>query len=228
MSNDNYPNQNNENQNERHENVSRSNQQSKNKMPWNRGFGQDENPKKRQFSRSARNQPNKEATTLSKVLLFLIVVVLISPFMLYWAVNATRKEEGAQTSSMENLSINRSISESESKSEESDESSSESESASSEESVSSIEIEESSSVVEQSSVEVPETPIQPPVESAEVYVPETPVIPETPATGSYTIQAGDSWWSISVSFGVDVYELVQMNGATIETPIYPGMQIVVP
>lgn len=216
MSNDNYPNQNEDKQNERQENSSRSNQQQgDNKAPWNRGFGQDENPKKRQFSRSARNQPNKEATTLSKVLLFLIIAVLISPFMLYWAVNATRQDTEVSTSSMENLSINRSMSESETSESES-ESESRSES-SSEESVSSIEIAESVPEVVESVVETPTTP----VETPEVTV------PETPATGSYTIQAGDSWWSISVNFGINVYDLVQMNGATIDTPIYPGMQIVV-
>ena len=62
------------------------------RMPWNNKFGEDENLKNRQYSRSARNQPEREATTLSKVLLFMVICVCIVPFILFFWVNASRPQ----------------------------------------------------------------------------------------------------------------------------------------
>lgn len=38
----------------------------------------------------------------------------------------------------------------------------------------------------------------------------------------YTIQSGDSWWSIANRFGMDMYQLAQLNGKTINDIIHPG------
>lgn len=206
------------NENQEHQDEQQPKQESKFKAPWNKKFGEDENLKTRQYSRAARNQPVKEATTLSKVLLFLLVITLLSPFLLYWFVSAQRSENQIPQRTTSQIQIDQSSiasSESTASSESESESSSESES----ESISSREIDEStapeSSVVEST----------PPVET-------TPPVEETPApepAGSfYVIQAGDSWYGIATAYGVDVYQLAQANGATIDTPIYPGMEIVIP
>lgn len=89
------------------------------------------------------------------------------------------------------------------------------------ESVSSREIEESSdeSSSVESSVPVESTPVEPtpPVET-----------PTEPASTYYVVQQGDSWYGIATSYGIDVYTLAQANGATIDTPIFPGMEILIP
>ncbi|MGO4939062.1 LysM peptidoglycan-binding domain-containing protein [Fundicoccus sp. Sow4_D5] len=204
------------NENQEHQDEQQPKQESKFKAPWNKKFGEDENLKTRQYSRAARNQPVKEATTLSKVLLFLLVITLLSPFLLYWFVSAQRSENQIPQRTTSQIQIDQS---SIASSESTASSESESESSSESESISSREIDEStapeSSVVEST----------PPVET-------TPPVEETPApetAGSfYVIQAGDSWYGIATAYGVDVYQLAQANGATIDTPIYPGMEIVIP
>lgn len=210
----------NENNNQNHQDEQQTSKpESKFKAPWNKKFGEDENIKKRQYSRAARNQPIKEATTLSKVLLFLLVITLLSPFILYWAVDAMRQSEPIDQRTTEQISIDSSIANSSVSSEES-ETSSESESSS--ESISSREIEESEPAESAPAETIP-------VESVPVETP--PVTEPTPPTtggGSYVVQAGDSWYGIASLHGVDVYTLAEMNGATIDTPIFPGMEIVVP
>lgn len=201
--------------NQEHQDEQQPKQESKFKAPWNKKFGEDENLKTRQYSRAARNQPVKEATTLSKVLLFLLVITLLSPFLLYWFVSAQKSENQIPQRTTSQILIDQSSS-----SETSNESVSESSSEETE-SVSSREIEESSdeSSSVESSVPVESTPVEstPPVET-----------PTEPASTYYVVQQGDSWYGIATSYGIDVYTLAQANGATIDTPIYPGMEILIP
>lgn len=205
----------NENNNQNHQDEQKpSKPESKFKAPWNKKFGEDENLKTRQYSRAARNQPIKEATTLSKVLLFLLVITLLSPFILYWAVDAMRQNEPIDQRTTEQISIDSSIASSSETSQES-ESSSESES----ESVSSREIEETTP---EESVPAESTPIETPP------VTEPDPVPPVETGGSYAVQAGDSWYGIATAYGTDPYTLAEMNGATIDTPIFPGMEIIVP
>ena len=192
----------------------------KESKPWNRKFGEDENLKNRQYSRTARNQPAKEATTLSKVLLAIIVITVIAPFLLFIFVNAQLDNDEIPNRSAEHFSRNSELSQA-SSADESESSSDESESE--EESSSKISREPIESVEE---VE-PEPELLPPTPT-EPVVPETPV--ETPPTtgGTYTVQAGDSWYAISRNTGVDLYALLSANGATTDTAIFPGETIVLP
>lgn len=217
----------NENNNQNHQDEQQTSKpESKFKAPWNKKFGEDESIKKRQYSRAARNQPIKEATTLSKVLLFLLVITLLSPFILYWAVDAMRQSEPIDQRTTEQISIESSIANSSATSEVSESSSeSESESESSSESVSSREIEESTPA---ESVPVESVPVETPPVTEPVPPVTEPVPPVNTGGGSYVVQAGDSWYGIATRYGIDVYTLAEMNGATIETPIYPGMEITVP
>ncbi|XJS11581.1 LysM peptidoglycan-binding domain-containing protein [Aerococcaceae bacterium WGS1372] len=185
--------------------------------PWNRKFGENENLKNRQYSRAARNQPAKEATTLSKVLLFIIIITVITPFVLFFWVNSQRNNEEIPTRSAEQITYSRNSELSQS-SERSDES----------ESSESIE-ESSSEEISRESVEsVEQEPVTPPTPTEPVYE-EPTVVEEPPATtGSYTVQAGDSWYAIARNHGIDVNTLLNANGASTETAIFPGMQIVIP
>ena len=52
------------------------------------------------------------------------------------------------------------------------------------------------------------------------------VKPTVTVSGSYyTIQSGDSWWSIANRFGMDMYQLAQLNGMSVNTVIHPGQKI---
>ena len=41
-------------------------------------------------------------------------------------------------------------------------------------------------------------------------------------THTYTVKAGDSWWSIAQKYGMDMAALATLNGKTISTVIHPG------
>lgn len=47
----------------------------------------------------------------------------------------------------------------------------------------------------------------------------------TVSGGYYTIRPGDSWWSIANRFGMDMYQLSQLNGMSINNVIHPGQKI---
>ncbi|WP_338488738.1 LysM domain-containing protein [Ruoffia tabacinasalis] len=193
----------------------------KESKPWNRKFGEDENLKNRQYSRTARNQPAKEATTLSKVLLAIIVITVIAPFLLFIFVNAQLDNDEIPNRSAEQINFSRNSELSQSSSADESESSSD-ERESEEESSSEISREPIESIEEvEPEPELPPTPTEP-------VVPETPV--ETPPTtgGTYTVQAGDSWYAISRNTGVDLNALLSANGATTDTAIFPGDTVVLP
>ena len=49
----------------------------------------------------------------------------------------------------------------------------------------------------------------------------------TQASGTYTVQSGDSWWSIANRYGMSMYTLAQRNGKTIYTVIHPGDRLTI-
>lgn len=52
------------------------------------------------------------------------------------------------------------------------------------------------------------------------------VKPTVTVSGSYyTIRPGDSWWSIANRFGMDMYQLAQLNSMSINNVIHPGQKI---
>ena len=170
------------------------------RMPWNNKFGEDENLKNRQYSRSARNQPEREATTLSKVLLFMVICVCIVPFILFFWVNASRPQNPSPRTASQ-VSISRAESSSAS-------SSSTSESSSALASASSIESKAS--------------------ESGQGMNNQQGQQQQNQGGTTYVVQAGDSWYRIAANNGVSLDALLAANGATVETTILPGQTIVIP
>lgn len=45
--------------------------------------------------------------------------------------------------------------------------------------------------------------------------------------GTYTVQSGDSWWSIAAKHGLSMYTLAARNGKTIYTVIHPGDRLTI-
>lgn len=191
--------------------------------PWNAKYSEDENLKNRQYSRTARNQPVREATTLSKVLLAAIGCALLVPFVLFWWISSNNNSNDLPARTASQVVISRNT---ESSSSVASESSSVS-SATSESVVSGTNGPAATTnrptVPASSSSVTPTTP--PPAPE-----PVQPTTPEPPQTGgtSYTIQAGDSWYGIAQRHGVDMYELLAANGATIDSLILPGQTIIIP
>lgn len=198
------------------------------KNPWHKRFGSDENLRNRQYSRTSRNQPKQEASTLSKVLLGAFVVLLIIPFVVLLIVESQRNNEEIPARTKEQVMISRSSisseSESSSESSASSEASSASQSqgninvASGDESIGSQEI-ETSSVVQET------TPVSEPVVEP-TPTPEPEPAPSTSTT--HTVSAGETWYGIARIHGINVYDLLAANGASEGTPIHPGDVVVVP
>lgn len=49
----------------------------------------------------------------------------------------------------------------------------------------------------------------------------------TQTNGIYTVQSGDSWWSIATRHGMSMYTLASRNGKTIYTVIHPGDKLTI-
>ena len=214
------------------ENLNESSNQSsetsgKFRMPWNNKFGEDENLKNRQYSRSARNQPEREATTLSKVLLFMVICVCIVPFILFFWVNASRPQNPSPRTASQ-VSISRAESSSAS-------SSSTSESSSALASASSIESKasESGQGMNNQQGERPNQNQQGQQQGQNQQGQQQGQNQQgqqqqNQGGTTYVVQAGDSWYRIAANNGVSLDALLAANGATVETTILPGQTIVIP
>lgn len=196
-------------------------------MPWNNKFGEDENLKNRQYSRSARNQPEREATTLSKVLLFMVICVCIVPFILFFWVNASRPQNPSPRTASQ-VSISRAESSSAS-------SSSTSESSSAVASASSIESKasESGQGMNNQQGERPNQNQQGQQQGQNQQGQQQGQNQQgqqqqNQGGTTYVVQAGDSWYRIAANNGVSLDALLAANGATVETTILPGQTIVIP
>ena len=197
------------------------------RMPWNNKFGEDENLKNRQYSRSARNQPEREATTLSKVLLFMVICVCIVPFILFFWVNASRPQNPSPRTASQ-VSISRAESSSAS-------SSSASESSSALASASSIESKasESGHGLNNQQGEQPNQNQQGQQQGQNQQGQQQGQNQQgqqqqNQGGTTYVVQAGDSWYRIAANNGVSLDALLAANGATVETTILPGQTIVIP
>ena len=214
------------------ENLNESSNQSsetsgKFRMPWNNKFGEDENLKNRQYSRTARNQPEREATTLSKVLLFMVICVCIVPFILFFWVNASRPQNPSPRTASQ-VSISRAESSSAS-------SSSASESSSAVASASSLESKasESGQGLNNQQGEQPHQNQQGQQQGQNQQGQQQGQNQQgqqqqNQGGTTYVVLAGDSWYRIAANNGVSLDALLAANGASLETTILPGQTIVIP
>ncbi|MBF6625518.1 LysM peptidoglycan-binding domain-containing protein [Aerococcaceae bacterium zg-BR9] len=183
--------------------------------PWNAKFGSDENLKQRQYSRSSRNQPNKEASSLSKVLLGVLIVTVITPFILYWFVKSQTQSKPTEPQTASSIVLSRSTETTTTKSNDS--------------TTSGSFVQSNSSSGEVSSVDVNNP-------AATTTISEQPVVTEPPApateapapTRSHTVAQGETWYGIARTYGVDVNALAAANGTTTAAPLYPGNVLVIP
>lgn len=193
---------------------------------WERSYHGEEASVAGGYSRSARNKPTQEATLLSKVLLGIIVLAVLVPIVFWIWMSTSNNKAKVTPRTADNVVISRNA---ESKTS-TESSSSKKESSNSSESESSNiarQIVPASQQASRTSVAEP-TPTQPEPTYTEPTYTEPAYTEPTPSGGTYVVQAGDSWYAIAGRMGVDVYALMQANGASVDTAIFPGQTIYLP
>lgn len=176
----------------------------KEEQPWDRQFGED-TQKARQYSRSARNSKGKAGAPLLSVLLFIFIVVVVSPllFMMwfYWSsskaeVKPRTADEVMLTKVVETTAAETTTAEAKS-----------TETKANETTVTSTTVAPSDAARQQQREQT----------SSEAQT-------QNGAYGTYTVQAGETLYRIAVNHGMDVGTLKSINGLT-SNNISPGMQL---
>ena len=65
------------------------------------------------------------------------------------------------------------------------------------------------------------------INRADVEILQTSAQAKQTATGTYTVQSGDSWWSIANRYGMSMYALASRNGKTIYSMLHPGDRLTI-
>ena len=174
----------------------------KKEQPWDRQFGED-TQKARQYSRSARNANGKTSAPLLSVLLFVFIVVVVSPllFMMwfYWTSSKTEVKPRTADEVMLTKVVETTAAETTTV-----ETTASTTNANTTTSSSSASRQQQNNQREQNTPETPTT--------------------QNGAYGSYTVQAGETLYRIAVNHGMDVDTLKSINGLT-SNNISPGMQL---
>ena len=173
----------------------------KDEQPWDRQFGED-TQKARPYSRSARNSNGKPTAPLLSVLLFVFIVVVVSPllFMMWFSWSSSKAEVKPRTADEVMLTKVAETTTVETTTTESTASTTKAGASTS----STASRQQNNGQREQTTVETPTT--------------------QNGAYGSYTVQAGETLYRIAVNHGMDVDTLKSINGLT-SNNIAPGMQL---
>lgn len=203
----------------------------KNSTPWNSKFSDNENLKQRQYSRSSRNKPIKEASKLSQILLLLISLIVLIPFILFAVIESQKNNQEITSRTTDEITMSRNEkfseeAEKEKKKKESEEKNKTSEKTTEktteddDDDVRSGDLESTSEMTESTSDSQPMTQqTQAPVDQTEN--------PQDSGT-VHTVAPGESWYGIARQYGVDVYTLASHNGMTIDSTLLPGTTISIP
>ena len=185
-------------------------------QPWEASF--DEGNANHQFSRSARNQPDKEASKLSQVLLIVLALAALTPFILFYIIDGQRSNNDIEKRTQQQVMIKKNSEKEESSARESESASSSSSSqarsqrevASRDESIS------AASLPERTSTEAPAPPVAEPEPAP------------APTGGTHTVQAGETLYRIAVNNGVSVEALMAANGISDPSTLSVGQVLVIP
>lgn len=173
----------------------------KDEQPWDRQFGED-TQKVRQYSRSARNANGKASAPLLSVLLFVFIVVVVSPllFMMWFYWSSSKAEVKPRTA--DEVMLTKVV-----------------ETTTAETTT----VETTASTTNANTTTSSSVSRQQQNNQREQNTPETPTT-QNGVYGSYTVQAGETLYRIAVNHGMDVDTLKSINGLT-SNNISPGMQL---
>ena len=173
----------------------------KDEQPWDRQFGENVQ-KERQYSRSARNSKGKASAPLLSVLLFVFIVVVVSPllFMMWFYWTSSKTEVKPRTADEVMLTKVVETTTAETTTAETTASTTNTNNTTS----SSASRQQQNSQREQNTSQTPTT--------------------QNGTYGTYTVQAGETLYRIAVNHGMDVDTLKSINGLT-SNNISPGMQL---
>ena len=168
-------------------------------QPWERKFGEDENLKNRQFSRSARNSGGKAVAPLSNVLLFVFLIVIVAPllFMMWFSISNNSNQVKPRTA--DDVMLTKTV---------------ETTTATPETTAATTKQEATTTTANEATTTAPrqaQTTQQTPTTQAQ----------QNGNYGTYTVKAGDTLYRIAVNHGMDVATLKQINGLTGDN-IAPG------
>lgn len=65
------------------------------------------------------------------------------------------------------------------------------------------------------------------INRADVEILQTSAQAKRTTAGTYTVQSGDSWWSIANRHGMSMYTLAARNGKTIYSMLHPGDRLII-
>ena len=177
----------------------------KEEQPWDRQFGEDTH-KVQQYSRSARNSNGKAVAPLLSVLLFVFIVVVVSPllFMMWFYWSSSKAEVKPRTA--DEVMLTKVV-----------------ETTTSEKNT----VEVKSTETKANETSVTSTTVAPSDAARQQQREQTTTETQTSQNGSYgtyTVQPGETLYRIAVNHGMDVGTLKSINGLT-SNNISPGMQL---
>lgn len=169
-------------------------------QPWERKFGEDENLKNRQFSRSARNSGGKAVAPLSNVLLFVFLIVIVAPllFMMWFSISNNSNQVKPRTA--DDVMLTKTV---------------ETTTATPETTAATTKQEATTTTTAN------EATTTAPRQAQTTQQTPTTQAQQNGNYGTYTVKAGDTLYRIAVNHGMDVATLKQINGLTGDN-IAPG------
>ena len=168
-------------------------------QPWERKFGEDENLKNRQFSRSARNSGGKAVAPLSNVLLFVFLIVIVAPvlFMMWFSISNNSNQVKPRTA--DDVMLTKTV----------------------ETTTVAPETTVAPTTKQEATTTAPEATTTAPRQAETTQQTPTTAAQQNGNYGTYVVKQGDTLYRIAVNHGMDVATLKQINGLTGDN-IAPG------
>ena len=173
-------------------------------QPWERKFGEEENLKNRQFSRSARNSGGKAVAPLSNVLLFVFLIVIVAPVLFMWWFSISNNSNQVKPRTADDVMLTKTV---------------ETTTATPETTAATTK-QEATTTANEATTTAPRQAEQT-TQAQQTQQTQTTQAQQNGNYGTYTVKSGDTLYRIAVNHGMDVATLKQINGLTGDN-IAPG------
>ena len=168
-------------------------------QPWERKFGEDENLKNRQFSRSARNSGGKAVAPLSNVVLFVFLIVIVAPFLFMMWFYISNNSNQVKPRTADDVMLTKTV----------------------ETTTVAPETTVAPTTKQEATTTAPEATTTAPRQAETTQQTPTTAAQQNGNYGTYVVKQGDTLYRIAVNHGMDVATLKQINGLSGDN-IAPG------